>query len=112
MRRIRILNRTPIRSRRGRLNLLARHGLFERETDVISRAGNVLQVGRRLVVDGAVVDHDALGINYDHLRRCLGIVEVADSAGWVEQRSGRRGLHLCQVVVLGAGGHVSLVAQP
>ena len=58
VRRVRILYRTAVRTRRRHFHLLAGHGLLEGEINVVSRSNNVVQVGCRLVVDGAIIDHD------------------------------------------------------
>jgi hypothetical protein len=110
VRRVRILYRTAVRTRRRRLHPLARHGLVESEINVVSRSNNVVQVGCRPVVDGAIIDHDTLRIDNDHLRRRLRVVKMADLPAWVEQCSGRRGPHFRQILVLFARGHVSLFA--
>src|SRR5712692_11547691 len=111
VRRTLILPRTAVGTRRGRLDWLGGHGLLEGAIDVIRRARNVAQVGRRAVVDGAIVDHHALRVDNDHLRRRLRVVKMADLPGRVEQRGGRRGLHLRQVVILFARGHIPLFAR-
>src|SRR5258708_39252738 len=88
--RVRILYRTAVRTRRGHSHWFASHGLLEGKIDVVSRSGNVAQVSRRLVVNGAIVDHDALRIDNDHLRRRFRVVKMADLSGRVAaQRSAR-----------------------
>jgi hypothetical protein len=80
VRRVRILYRTAVRTRRRRFHLLAGHGLLEGEIHVVSRSGNIAQVGCRLVINGAIIDHDTLRIDNDHLRRRLRVVKIADRA--------------------------------
>src|SRR5271165_1796707 len=111
VRRVRIFYRTAVRTRRRRLHLLAGHSLLEGATNVVSRSADIVQIGCRLVVDGTIVDHDALRIDNDHLRRCLRVVKMADLSDWVEQRSGRRSLHFRQVFILLARSHISLFAR-
>src|SRR5208282_792624 len=111
VRRVRILHRTAIGTRRRCFYLLSGHRLLQRETDVIGRARDVVQVGCGFVVNRSIVDHYALGVDDDHLRRCLGVVKMPNLTDRVEQRGGRRRLHLRQVVVLFLCGRIALLAR-
>src|SRR5580658_9064647 len=111
VRRIAVLNGTTVRTRRGRFHRLTGHSRFECQTDVIRCSRNIAQVGRGLIVNGPVVDHDTLGVDDHHLRRRLCLVEAANLPGGVEQRGSRRSLHLGHIVILFARGRVPLLAR-
>ncbi len=67
-------------------------------------------VGGGLVVDGSLVDELAGGVDDEDVGCGLGLVEVADGAGGIENGGGGGGLHGLEVLVLFGGGYVALFA--
>src|SRR3984957_14227283 len=108
--RVRILNRTAVRTGGPRLHRFSRHSLPQRKADKILRPRNVGHIGGGFVINRSVIDDNALRINDDHLRRCLSVIEVPNHTIRIEQRGRRRSLLLREVIVFFAGGHISLLA--
>ena len=78
---------------RGRVaDGLAGGGLLQGRGDVILRAVYVGQIGRRAVVDRAVVDQRALGIDDEHVRGSFCVIKMSDGAGGIEKNGGGCGL--------------------
>ena len=79
-----ILHGAAVGTRCRSLDGLAGQGLPKRLIDVVRRAGNVFHVVRCAIIDRAIVDDDALWVDDNHLRSCLGVIKMADGARWVE----------------------------
>ena len=88
----------------------AGHGGIEGFVEVVVGGLDVGLIGGGLVVDGSLVDELAGGVDDEHVRGGLGLVEMADLTGRVEDGGGGCGLHGLEVVVFFGGGNVALLA--
>ena len=73
---------------------LAAQNLVKRGGDIVFRASDVSGVGGFFVVDRAVVNEDALGIDHIHLGGDFGVVSFADFSRFIEQEGRSGGLSL------------------
>src|SRR5688572_12138491 len=71
---VRVLDAAAVGRRRGGGDGLAGHGLVQARGHVVARLRDIIRIRRRLVVDCARVNQNAVRIDDEHVRRGLGAV--------------------------------------
>jgi hypothetical protein len=92
------------------LKRFAGHGGCQGFVEIVARALEVGLLGGGFVVDGALIDELAGGVDDEDVWGGFGFVEAADGAVGIEERGGRCGVHGLEVGVLLCGGHVALLS--